>query len=148
MKRLFMIAGLAALVALPATAQDADPAVVGDAALRLQLVEGASAAPDCGGLLTGQTQCVTAPLSDIGRIGELYEAAFLGDGWTHAGGGDNVVIFQYARPDGACDFLEMVAFYDPALTEEMMATAPGYLGFTLNTDGVCLTAPIEIPSAQ
>lgn len=149
MKRIIVAAWMAALVAVPAhAAQDGSQVEAADTALRLPVVEGARVSPDCGGLLSGQVQCMAAPLADISRIGELYMQALPQAGWAHVGGGDNAVLFQSPREGGGCDFLEMVAFYDPSLDEDALAVAPGYLGFTLKTDGDCLTAPIDIPSAQ
>ena len=117
----------------------------GDTSLVLPLVEGVTAAPDCGGLygLAGTAQCMTTPLPRLPAVAELYMAALPQAGWAHIGGGDNQVFFQHERDDGQCDFLFMLAFYDETLSEEALAQAPGYLGFVLRTEGVCRTPQAE-----
>ncbi|MBA3999850.1 hypothetical protein [Brevundimonas sp.] len=143
--RLALIASMAALVALPAQARQ--DAAVGDEniSLILPVVESARAAPDCGGLygLAGRAQCMTAPLTEIGGLAELYVGALTQTGWRTAGGGPNQVLFERTRSSGGCDILEMITFYDVELSEEALATAPGYLGFALHTGGDCLPVPAE-----
>ncbi|MFN3536269.1 MAG: hypothetical protein ACK4Y4_02355 [Brevundimonas sp.] len=135
---------MAALAAAPAYGQDA-PSGAAETALSLPLVEGVTAAPDCGGLygLQGVAQCMSAPLSRLPAVAELYLAALPQAGWAHLDGGDNQVLFQHPRDDGQCDFLVMLAFYDDTLPEEALADATGYLGFVLRTQGVCIPAQIE-----
>lgn len=136
--RLAVIAGIAALIALPVQAQEQQGAEV---ALRLPVVEGARAAPDCGGLynLQGQATCMATWLNNLGALADLYIAALPQAGWAHVGGGDNLVVFQHPNDEGGCDILQMIAFYDIELPEEALETAPGYLGFALHTGGDCLT---------
>ena len=42
----------------------------------------------------------------------------------------------------------MITFYDVELSEEALATAPGYLGFALHTGGDCLPSPTEGETPQ
>lgn len=144
-----MMAALAAAAAAPAYGQD--PSASGaDTSLSLPLVEGVSAAPDCGGLydLQGVAQCMSAPLSQLPAVAALYMAALPQAGWNHIDGGDNQVLFQHARDDGQCDFLVMLAFYDDTLPEEALADATGYLGFVLRTQGACVPVPPEETAPQ
>ena len=94
--RLALIAGMAALVALPAHARQ--DAAVGDEniSLILPVVEGARAAPDCGNLygLAGRALCITAPLTEISGLAEPYVADLTQTGWRTAGGGPNHVLFE------------------------------------------------------
>ena len=145
-----MIAALAAFAAAPAFGQE-QPSTGGETetALSLPLVEGVSAAPDCGGLygLGGVAQCMSTPLSRLPAVAELYMTALPHAGWAHLGGGDNQVLFQNQREDGQCDFLAMIAFYDDSLPEEALADATGYLGFVLRTEGPCVEPQVEEETA-
>lgn len=144
MKRLLMLAALTALAAGPAYGQDSAGASA-ETSLRLPLVEGVRAAPDCGGLygLQGSAQCMSAPLARLPAVAELYMAALPQAGWAHVDGGENQVLFQNRRDDGQCDFLVMLAFYDDTLAEDALADATGYLGFILRTQGPCIESRIE-----
>ena len=139
-----MMAAIAACAAAAAYGQE-QPSTGADTALSLPLVEGVSAAPDCGGLygLEGVAQCMSTSLSRLPAVAELYMTALPQAGWAHLGGGDNQVLFQHLREDGECDFLAMVAFYDDSLPEEALADATGYLGFVLRTEGPCIEVPAE-----
>ena len=147
--RLVSIIAALALSAAPALAQDAGAPDTGapeeTTALTLPLVEGVSAAPDCGGLygLAGTAQCMSAPLSRLPATAELYMAALPQAGWPHVGGGENQVLFQRVRDDGLCDFLVMLAFYDTSLPEAALESATGYLGFILRTEGACADVSTE-----
>ena len=149
MKRIALISGLAAAVTL-ATApvsharQDAAPSEQ-PSNLTLPLVAGVTAAPDCGGLygLAGNAHCMATELPRLPAVAELYMTALPQAGWPHVGGGDNQVVFQRNRDDGLCDFLVMVAFYDTAIPEEDLASATGYLGFVMRTEGACMDVPAE-----
>ncbi|MFN3817079.1 hypothetical protein [Brevundimonas sp.] len=148
MKRFLMMAAVAAFAAAPAYGQDA-PSGGAETSLSLPLVEGVSAAPDCGGLygLEGRAQCMSTRLSQLPAVAELYMAALPQAGWAHVDGGDNQVLFQNVRPDSQCDFLIMLAFYDDTLPEEALADATGYLGFVLRTQGACIPAQTEEETA-
>lgn len=150
MKPFIMLAALAALVAAPAQARQDDAPAADETSLVLPLVEGVSAAPDCGGLygLAGNAQCMSTPLSRLPAVAELYMTALPQAGWDHVGGGDNQVLFQHGRDDGQCDFLAMIAFYDSELSEEALASAPGYLGFILRTEGACVEVEAEGETPQ
>ncbi|MFT4955130.1 MAG: hypothetical protein ACI8U3_001512 [Brevundimonas sp.] len=148
--RIALTAAMTVLIALPAHARQDASSGQDNISLVLPVVEGARAAPDCGGLygLAGRAQCMTAPLSEIGDIAEVYIGALGQTGWSGAGGRPNQVLFQRARSSGGCDILEMITFYDVELSEEALATAPGYLGFALHTGGDCLPPPTEGETPQ
>ena len=148
MKHFLAMAAVVALSAAPAYGQE-QPSAGGETALSLPLVEGVSAAPDCGGLygLGGVAQCMSTPLSRLPAVAELYMTALPQAGWAHLGGGDNQVLFQNQREDGQCDFLAMIAFYDDSLPEEALADATGYLGFVLRTEGPCVEPQVEEETA-
>ena len=148
MKRILMMAALTVLAAAPAHGQDQNAAEA-ETALRLPLVSGVSAAPDCGGLygLESVAQCMSAPLPQLPAVAELYMTALPQAGWAHVDGGDNQVLFQNTRDDGQCDFLVMLAFYDDTLPEDALDDATGYLGFVLRTEGTCMEPRIEEEAA-
>ena len=125
MKTIF-IAALAALSAGSALAQEA---VQGGPATNVPLLQGAAAAPDCGGLSVtpDRAYCVTAPLVNMQTVGEAYIALFQAEGWQPVAGDANYVIFARRKADGQCEGLQMLAFYDTAAPNS--PTAPGYLGF-------------------
>ena len=104
--KIVMMAAAAALLAVPAMAQDG--------AAENLVLPGATLAPDCGNLygLAGRAFCVSAPLVGIGALADTYVAALQSRGWTPAGGEDNRVIFVRRREAGGCDGLQMQAFYD------------------------------------
>lgn len=150
----FLIAALAAAVSptlsLAQTTAPAVPAPAASAAAPgpqsapatdTPLLGVAQAAPDCGNLhgLNGRAFCVTAPLAGVGALAETYIAHFESQGWLVAGGDDNRVVFIKRKDGGACDGLQMAAFYDtagPAAPE-----SPGYLGFATIPGNVCAGQP-------
>lgn len=141
MIRIASIAAVLAVACAPAFAQEAEAQAGPQTpdALRLPLIEGVAASPDCGGLynLAGRAQCMTAPLSRIGEAAEVYTGALLQTGWSGVGGGPNQVLFQ--RPsEGGCDILEMITFYDFDLPEDQLATVPGYIAFAMSLDAPCM----------
>lgn len=136
-----ILAAAAALVAAPATAQDAP------ATPEQMVLPGATLAPDCGNLygLAGRAFCVSAPLAGIGALADAYLADLQARGWIPAGGEDNRVVFIRRRDGGGCDGLQMQAFYDtsrPAGPE-----AIGYLGFGPIPGDVCAD-PSTAPAPQ
>jgi hypothetical protein len=102
------------------------------AEVALPLIGGAQFDDTCGPKpeFQGRATCVRAALASIGPVAEAYIGHFEGQGWTVVGGGNNSVIFARRRSDGACDGLEMGAFYD-----ETRQAAPG-------ADGWLAVAPI------
>ena len=112
------------------------------------LLEGATAAPDCGGLynLAGQAFCVTAPLANVGALAQLYIDHFKAEGWLVAAGDENRVVFVKRKDGGGCDGMQLQAFYDvsrPAVPE-----APGFIGMATIPGDVCAgqTVPAEAPA--
>lgn len=113
----------------------------GAPAADMPLLGVAQAAPDCGNLLglNGRAFCITAPLASVGALADTYIAHFESQGWLVAGGDDNRVVFVKRKDGGACDGLQMAAFYDtagPAAPE-----SPGYLGFATIPGNVCAAQP-------
>lgn len=140
-----ILAAAAALLSVPAVAQEAAPTPE-------QLVlPGATLAPDCGNLygLAGRAFCVSAPLASIGALAEAYVADLQTKDWLPAGGDDNRVVFVRRRPGGGCDGLQMQAFYDTS--RPTSAESIGYLGFGPIPGDVCAAqqpaAPVAGPPA-
>lgn len=133
--KIVITAAAAALLAAPATAQDA--AWSPDALV----LPGATLAPDCGNLygLAGRAFCVSAPLAGIGALADAYIADLGTKGWIPAGGEDNRVVFVRRRDTGGCDGLQMQAFYDTSRPAGPDAT--GYLGFGPIPGNVCSDQP-------
>ncbi|MEH6664235.1 MAG: hypothetical protein V7678_05240 [Brevundimonas sp.] len=143
MIRIASIAAAVLALSAPALAQDAaaQPGASTPDSLRLPLIQGVSAAPDCGGLydLAGRFQCMTGELSLIGDAAEVYVNALLQSGWDALGGAANQAVFQ-RRAEAGCDVLEMITFYDFDLPEDQLAGAPGYIGLAMSLDAPCLQA--------
>lgn len=97
----------------------------------------AQVSPDCGDLygLNGKAFCVMAPLVGVGDLAETYISTLESQGWLVASGESNRVVFIKRRPEGGCDGMQMIAFYDTA-----RAAAPGaagYLGFATIPGDIC-----------
>ncbi len=101
------------------------------------VLEGGQASPDCGDLhgLNGKAFCVTAPLAGIGALAETYISTLETQGWLAASGESNRVVFVKRRPEGGCDGMQMVAFYDTA--RPATPEAAGYLGFATIPGNLC-----------
>lgn len=136
--KIVMMAAAAALLAAPATAQEAP------ASLDALVLPGATLAPDCGNLfdLAGRAFCVSAPLAGIGALAEAYVADLQSKGWIPAGGEDNRVVFVRRRDTGGCDGLQMQAFYDTS--RPAGPDVPGYLGFGPIPGNVCSDQPAPV----
>jgi hypothetical protein len=136
--KIVMMAAAAALLAAPATAQEAP------ASLGALVLPGATLAPDCGNLfdLAGRAFCVSAPLAGIGALAEAYVADLQSKGWIPAGGEDNRVVFVRRRDTGGCDGLQMQAFYDTS--RPAGPDVPGYLGFGPIPGNVCSDQPAPV----
>lgn len=115
-----------------------------DAPVESMILDGATAAPDCGGRaqLAAMAFCVTAPLGNIGALADAYIAHLGMQGWLTADGDDNRVVFVRRR-EGVCDGLQMMAFYNEDQPAE--ATAPGFLAFSPIPGNLCAAAT---PPAQ
>lgn len=111
------------------------------------VLDGATAAPDCGNLngLAGQAFCVSAPLGSIGALADAYVADYTGRGWLAAGGEDNRLVLVRRRESGGCDAVQMLAFYDTSVPAGPETT--GYLGFAAIPGNVC-TVPVEAPAGE
>ena len=136
--KIVMMAAAAALLAVPAMAQDG--------AAENLVLPGATLAPDCGNLygLAGRAFCVSAPLAGIGALAETYIADLESKGWIPAGGEDNRVVFVRRRDTGGCDGLQMQAFYDTS--RPAGPDAIGYLGFGPIPGNVCSDQPAALPT--
>ena len=112
------------------------------------LLEGATAAPDCGNQygLAGRAFCVTAPLASIGALADAYVAHFEAKGWLAAAGDDNRVVMVKRQEGGGCEGLQLLAFYDesrPAAPE-----APGYIAMATIPGDVCAAVTQAAPAAS
>ena len=103
----------------------------------LPLIEGVQFDDTCGPKpeFQGRATCVRGSLASIGPTAEAYISHFERQGWSVVGGGDNSVIFARRRADGACDGLEMAAFYDE--TRQPAPGAGGWLAFAPIPGNVC-----------
>lgn len=122
------------------------PPAAADAQVESMILDGATAAPDCGGRaqLAAMAFCVTAPLGNIGALANTYIAHLGMQGWLTADGDDNRVVFVRRREGGVCDGLQMMAFYNEDQPAD--ATAPGYLAFSPVPGNLCASA--VTPPAQ
>jgi len=113
---------------------------VAAAPIESMILEGATAAPDCGGRaqLAAMAFCVTAPLGNVGALADAYIAHLAAQGWLTADGDDNRVVFVRRREGGVCDGLQMMAFYNE--DQPVDATAPGYLAFSAVPGNLCASA--------
>ena len=140
-----MLAVAAALLAGPTLAQQAGPA-----ALQVEFPELATATrdPGCGGrpALAQQAFCVTTTQASIEALADTYNAAFAGQGWLAAGGGDNLVVYVKRRPQGGCDGFQMLAFADE--TRAPAPDAPAWLAFARVPGDVCAARPATPAPAQ
>lgn len=137
-----ILAAAAALLSVPAVAQEAAPTPE-------QLVlPGATLAADCGNLygLAGRAFCVSAPLASIGALADAYVADLQSKDWIPAGGDDNRVVFVRRRAGGGCDGLQMQAFYDTS--RPTGPTSIGYLGFGPIPGDVCAGQQPPAPAAE
>lgn len=110
------------------------------------ILNGATAAPDCGNLhnLAGRAFCVTAPLGRMETLAEAYVTTLQGMGWIAADGDANRVVFIKRTGDGDCDGVQMIAFYDtskPAVPE-----ASAWLGFATIPGNICAPRPAAAPA--
>ena len=105
------------------------------------VLAGATVSPDCGGLynLQGRAFCVSALLTETGALAEAYIADLEAKGWLVASGEANRVVFVRRKSDGACDGLQMQAFYNSSVAPT--ATTLGYLGFGVVPGNVCAAQP-------
>lgn len=136
------IAAVALLAASPALAQTAPapapvlPPITTPPA-DVVLLEGATVAPDCGGLygLQGRAFCVSTLLTQVGALAEAYINDVKAKGWLVAAGDENRLVLIRRKPDGSCEGLQMQAFYDTAV--QPSPTTPGYLAFGAVPGDVC-----------
>jgi hypothetical protein len=103
----------------------------------LPLIEGVQFDDTCGPKpeFQGRATCVRGSLASIGPTAEAYIGHFERQGWSVVGGSANSVIFARRRADGACDGLEMAAFYDE--TRQPSPGADGWLAFAPIPGNVC-----------
>ena len=111
------------------------------------LLEGATAAPDCGNLysLSGRAFCVTAPLAAVGALAEAYIAHFETMGWLAAAGDDNRIVMIKRQDGGGCEGLQILAFYDES--RPAAPDAPGYIAMAPIPGNVCAAVTQDSPAA-
>jgi hypothetical protein len=111
------------------------------------ILTGAAAAPDCGNLhnLAGRAFCVTAPLGQMETLAEAYITSLQGLGWIVADGDANRVVFIKRTGAGACDGVQMIAFYDTA--KPAVPESPAWLGFATIPGNICASRPAAAPAA-
>ena len=144
--------GWPAAIAATASAQTTAPAAPvpagpqGAPATDIPVLQGATAAPDCGNLygLNGKAFCVSALLTNVGALADAYIADLQTRGWLAAGGDDNRVVFVKRRDGGGCDGMQMQAFYDQSTPAA--PTSLGYLGFATIPGNICAAAPTATPA--
>ena len=153
--RTLLIAASAALLAGTALAQDAaQPQQAqpqqpqGGPWSDTPVLNGATAAPDCGNLhnLAGRAFCVTAPLGQMEALAESYITTLAGLGWSAVDGDNNRVVLIKRTGENQCDALQMIAFYDtskPAVPE-----SAAFLGFATIPGNICAPRPAAAAPAQ
>ncbi len=135
MKILISASAVLGLLAGAAMAQTEQPQ--GAPAADMPVLGVAQVSPDCGDLhgMNGKAFCVMAPLAGIGELAESYISTLETQGWLVASGESNRVVFVKRRPEGGCDGLQMVAFYDTA--RPAAPESAGYLGFATIPGNIC-----------
>ena len=121
-----------------AASDNASPA---ESPMEQMILPGATRAPDCGGReqLAQMAFCVTAPITQMGALGEAYIARMGEMGWLPADGSENLVIFVRRREAGGCDGVQMIAFYNE--DQPVEETSPAYLAFAVIPGDVCAAQP-------
>ncbi len=132
--KIVMTAAVAALLAMPAMAQQAAPA-----ALQVEIPELPTAVsdPTCGGRvgLAQQAMCVMTTQGAVAGLVDTYSEAFSRQNWLPAGGENNRVVYVKRRDGGGCDGFQMMAFAD-----ESRVPGPGeaaWLAFAAIPGDVC-----------
>ena len=96
----------------------------------------AKVAPTCGDLkLSAPAYCVTASLSEMSTLSDLYIDHYEAEGWLAADGAENRIVMVRRREGGGCDGMQIIAFYDTALAPG--PATPGFLGFATIPGNVC-----------
>ena len=137
-----LTAGSAMAQSVPAAPATTDPGVpLAD----VPLLGVAKVAPTCGGLtLSAPAYCVTAPLSEMSTVSDLYISHYEGQGWLAADGADNRIVMIRRLAGGGCEGLQIIAFYDTVLAPG--PATPGYLGFATIPGNVCANSMTEAPA--
>lgn len=130
---------LAALMVLPATAQDA--AAPSAQTVEVPEVAGATADPTCGGRaeLARIAFCISSTQAAMQGVADAYSAAFDAQGWLVGAGDDNLVVFVRRKDGGGCEAFQMQAFADETRTPG--PGAPAYLAFASIPGDVCANRP-------
>ncbi|MDP1912437.1 hypothetical protein [Brevundimonas sp.] len=141
--KIAMMAAAAALLAMPAMAQQAAPAP-----LQVEIPEMPTAVsdPTCGGRvgLAQQAMCVVTTQAAIAGLVDVYSAAFARQQWLPAGGEENRVVYVRRREGGGCDGFEMMAFADPARVPG--PAEPAWLAFAAIPGDICAAQPAGAPT--
>ena len=124
--KIVMMAVAAALLAVPAMAQEPAPVP-----LQVEIPElpTATADPGCGGkpAMAQRAFCVSTTQAGIGALVDAYSEAFSLQGWQAGGGSENLIVYLRPRPTEGCDGFQMLAFSDDG--REAAPAAPAYLAF-------------------
>lgn len=128
----------AALLALPAAAQDAAPSAQ---TVEVPEVAGATADPTCGGRadLARIAFCIASTQAGMQGVADAYSAAFSAQGWLVGAGDANLVVFVRRKDGGGCEAFQMQAFADE--TRAPGPGAPAYLAFASIPGDVCAASP-------
>jgi len=131
----------AALMALPAAAQDAAPTAPAPQTVELPQVAGATADPTCGGRaeLARIAFCISSTQAGMQGVADAYSAAFTGQGWLVGAGDANLIVFVRRKEGGGCEAFQMQAFADETRTPG--PGAPAYLAFATIPGDVCVASP-------
>lgn len=130
---------LAALMALPAAAQEA--ATPSAQTVEVPEVAGATADPTCGGRaeLARIAFCISSTQAGMQAVADAYSTAFNAQGWLIGAGDDNLVVFVRRKETGGCEAFQMQAFADE--TRAPGPGAPAYLAFASIPGDVCANRP-------
>jgi hypothetical protein len=109
----------------------------------LPVLEGAAAAPDCGGMPTvfegDPVACVTAPIDRIDPLVWAYVREARARGWTDASGAANAIWLEKPGIDGKCQKLTIAGFWDFRRWPEPRPGIPGYVAVSVRSDVRCQT---------
>jgi hypothetical protein len=134
---------LAALMALPAAAQDAPATTLSGSGPTVQLpqVAGATADPTCANRpeLARIAYCIATTQAGMQTVADVYTADFEGQGWLVGAGDDNLIIYIRRKEGGGCEAFQMQAFAPDGAVQA--PGAPAYLAFATIPGDVCAATP-------
>jgi hypothetical protein len=116
--------------------------------VNIPAVEGLTADPTCGGrpALTQIATCFATTQAAAAGVADLWNAAFVSQGWVAAHGDENRVVYVRRREGGGCDAFQLAAFADDR--QVSAPAAPAYLALGVIPGDICTQAPAGTTAPQ